>query len=423
MNPEEKIPRASQDQYVARQAVFDRQHRVVGYELLFRSGPENFFSHPDGDGASRQVIESSLNTFGLGRLSEGSRTFINVTPGMILQGCPTLLPPKRTALELVGSGTQDESLISALQRLATEGCWIVLDDFTLARAREPAAGIADVLKVDFSSVGAAERAAIVKARPNPRTQLLAKKVESRDQLLEALEQGYSLFQGFFFCKPEMIAHRELPTFKANYLRLMGEVNREGVDYGELDKIIKADLALSLKILRYVNSALFSLTRKVDSIRQAISMVGTDQIRKWATLLAVSAMAEDRPPELVITSLVRGCFCEGIVKSPVSQGQGVDLFLVGLLSLLDVILGIPMDEALAPLPISEPVKGALLRRSGEAGRILQLVIAYERAEWDQIPLCADRLPLDITTLPYHYRRAIAWTDEVYRADSGTAKRPR
>jgi c-di-GMP-related signal transduction protein len=266
MRGEAKNPAVPQDQYVARQAIFDRQHRVIGYELLFRSGPENFFSNPDGDGASQQVIESSMNTFGLGRLSEGARTFINVTPKRILQSFSSLLPPKRTALELVGFGTQDEALVTALKRLSADGCRIVLDDFTGDRAREPAAALANVLKVDFHAVGAAKRAAIVRAPPNPRAQFLAKKVESRDQLLEAIEQGYSLFQGFFFCKPEMIAHRELPTFKANYLRLMGEVNREGLDYGALEKIIRADLTLSLKILRYVNSALFSLN--------------TGRIRKW-----------------------------------------------------------------------------------------------------------------------------------------------
>ena len=175
MRGEAKEPGVRQEQYVARQAVFDRQHRVVGYELLFRSGPENFFSSADGDAASQQVIEGSLNTFGLGRLSEGARAFINVTPNMILKGFSSLLPPKRTALELVGAGLQDEPLVSALRSLAAEGHWIVLDDFTLARAKEPVAELADVLKVDFHAVGAAERQALLRARPNPRAQFLAKK--------------------------------------------------------------------------------------------------------------------------------------------------------------------------------------------------------------------------------------------------------
>lgn len=239
------------------------------------------------------------------------------------------------------------------------------------------------------------------------------KLESRDQLIEAMQLGYSFFQGNVFSHPEMISRKEIPPQKTTYLRLMGEVNKEGVGLEELERALRQDLALSLKLLRYINSALFSLNRKVDSIRQAIAMVGTDPIRKWVSLLAVTALAEDRPQELVVMSLVRGRFCEELGRRRAKPEKGSDPFLVGLLSLIDAILGRPKEELLADLPLSADLKAALLRGSGDSGRLLQLAIAYEQAHWDEIPLCADGLGVDISRLPGSYREAVAWADEIYK----------
>ena len=402
------------DEYVARQAVFDSKLKVIGYELLFRSGPENFFVGKDGTRASQQVIERALNTFVLGRLSVGARAFVNVTPQLILDGSVSLLPPGQTVLELVGKELQGEALLSACRTLSGQGYWIAVDDFTRSRAAEPMVAKADLLKVDFLQVGPEERRELAAARRSGGARLVAMKLESRDQLIEAMQLGYSFFPGNVLSHPAMISRKEIPPQKTTYLRLMGEVNKEGVGLEELERTLRQDLALSLKLLRYINSALFSLNRKVDSIRQAIAMVGTDQIRKWVSLLAVTALAEDRPQELVVMSLVRGRFCEELGRRRSKPHPGCDLFLIGLLSLIDAILGRPKEELLADLPLSADLKAALLRGSGESGRLLQLAIAYEQAHWDEIPLCADGLGVDISRLPGSYREAVAWADEIHKS---------
>jgi EAL and modified HD-GYP domain-containing signal transduction protein len=402
------------DSYLARQAVFDRSLAVTGYELLFRSGAENVFTGGDHDQASARVIESSMNTFGFAGLCGGRKGFIIMTRGMILQGYAALLPAASTVLEIPAGLEQDAALVEACAGLRRSGFQIALDEFRLARAAEPLVPHADILKVDFQAVPREELRDCVRTQAGPKRQLLAKKVETRREMSDAMDLGFGLYQGFFFCRPELAQRREIPPYKLSYLRLLREINREDADFDALEDIIRQDVALSLKLLRYINSAAFSLARRVESIKQALTLVGLQTMKRWASLLAMAAMSDDRPKELIVTSLVRASFCERVGTAAGMKDRAFDLFMVGMLSAMDAVLDRPMNEILKDLPLSEAAKDALLGKGDGLGRILGLALAYERAEWDRLPLHLDRLKVDVLRIPALYRESIAWAEEIFKA---------
>jgi len=416
------------DTYLARQAVFNRGLNVIGYELLFRSGAENFFCASDGDQATLKVIETSLNTFGLGGLASGGRVFVNVTRRMLLEGYTSLLPAKSSVIELLGSVTPDREVVEACRALKKAGGLIALDEFKSSEGPGPLLALADFVKVDYQAASPEERKRCASAALPPGAKLLAKKIGIQREFKEAADLGYSLFQGIFFSKPEMMFRKQVPAYKLVHLECLAEVNRPEPDFRKIEDFFRRDLALSVKLLRYVNSALVSPARKMDSLKQAIAMVGLDQLRKWVSMVALVAMGEDKPGELLVTSLVRARFCEHLALMGELKPRAPELFMIGMLSVLDVIMGRPMLEMLGDLPISDEAKGALLGKAGVFGDILGLVFAYERAEWDLIPyyldqlIIKDKLTMDLAVIPLIYRDSVAWADQTFRGATGDSGHP-
>lgn len=414
---------AALDTYLARQPVFDRRLRSVGYEIFFRSGAENFFDSSDGDQATLQVIESTLNTFGLGRITEGGRAFINVTRRMLLEGFTSLLPPRNSVIEIPGSEKADDAIVAACGAHKKAGFLIALEDFTPAREGDPLASLADILKVDFQSASPAQRREVLQGRRAPGAQLLAKRVSTQEELREAQDLGYSLFQGFFFSRSEMMSRKQIPPFKLTYLEFLRQVNSEEADFDRIEGLLRRDVALSFKLLRYVNSAMVSPERRVESIRQAMTLVGLDLMRRWASMVALVVMAEDRPGELIVASLVRARFCEQLALSTGLGDRAPELFIVGMISLLDAIMGRPMSELLGELPLSLESKSALSGEPGPLSNVLALATTFERAEWDRVPgileKFGDRQTLLSNTprIPKLYREAIVWADQALRSTTG------
>ncbi len=404
------------DTFLARQAVFDRGLNVYGYELLFRSGLDNAFAAADPERATSQVVESLLNTFGLQALTAGRKTFVNATRTLLEQDFASLLPPATTVIEIQEGMAQDGALVDLCGKLKKKGYLFALDAYRPARSGEPLVALADILKIDFRATTPEERRECVRRHAGQKVRLLAAKVETRRELSEAMEQGYAYFQGYFFCRPEMASRKEIPAYKVNYLRFLREVNQEEADYDRLEEIIQRDVALSLKLLRYINSAMFSFKDRVQSLRQAMALVGLAIMKRWASLLALAAMSDDRPRELVVTALVRARFCEQVGLAAGMGAQGFDLFMVGMLSAMDAILDRPMLEIVNELPLSAQARDALMGKPGDAGKVLGLMLAYERAEWDRLPVYLDRLPMDVLRIPVIYRESVAWAEQIFRAAS-------
>ena len=223
--------------------------------------------------------------------------------------------------------------------------------------------------------------------------LLAEKIETNDDLLEARSLGYTFFQGYFFCKPTTLSAREIPGNKLNCLRLLHLVASPDFNYDAVEQLLKTDPALVYKLLRYLNSWLVAVRGEIHSIREAIALLGEKEFRRWISVLAVVAMASDKPHELIRTALTRAFFCEALAKTLPTPAQSSDLFLMGLLSVTDAILDRPMEQVLATLPIAPEVRAALCGTANPYRDVYDLLLAYERADWPALSAASARLGID------------------------------
>lgn len=402
------------DIFVARQPILDRKQNVFGYELLFRSGPENFFSHSDVDEASSRVISDSLHVFGLDKLTAGKRAFINISRRVLVDGLVTVLPKQSAVVEILETVDADEEVIAACRSLKRAGYLIALDDFEMRTGSEPLIALADVIKIDFVATPPAQRQALARNLSSHNVRLLAEKVETREEFTEAMQAGFAYFQGYFFCRPEVVSQREIPAIKRNYLLFLQEVNRPDIDSRRLEPIIRQDVALTVKLLRYLNSVFFGLKTQITSVQQALVILGEQAIRRWASLIALTCIGHDKPAELVVISLIRGRFCEllGPLMRPSRPAE--DLFLMGMLSAIDALVDHPLSELLVEMPVSLEIKAALLGSATPLGKLYALVRDYEKGEWESVAgLCAE-LGIDEAQVPEIYSQSVEWADSVFRA---------
>ncbi len=406
------------DEYVARQPIFDGRRKVVAYELLFRSGPENVFPVAvDGDHASMRMIAGSMLIHGFDSLTDGKTAYVNVTRNVLVEKHYQLLPPERTVLEVLETVDPDEDTVRACREAKAAGYRVALDDFIDRPEVEPLLEIASIVKIDFLAQTEDARRAILARLARHKLELLAEKIESDAIFTSAQKEGYRYFQGYFFKRPEMIARRDVPTFKLSYLALLAELQRDPLDFDRIEGTIKRDVSLSVKLLRYLNSAAFYWRNRVTSIRHALALLGELPLRRWVALLALVQMASDRPAEAAMTCLVRGRFCELLAPRARIPDKALDLFFAGLLSAVDVLVGRPLPEIIDELGVAGDVRAALLELSAPTSplaRVVSLALSYERADWDMTNLLVASLRIEPSAVPKAYRAALEWARQVMPA---------
>jgi EAL and modified HD-GYP domain-containing signal transduction protein len=396
--------------FVARQPIFDARQRVVAYELLFRSGPENFFPNIDGDVASSRVINDSLMTFGLSSLVGSRKVYINVTRKILCEELYAVLPVRRTVVELLESIEPDAQTISACRDLKRAGYELALDDYVDRPAMDPLVALADVIKVDFLATPAEARRALRDRLTRRRPALLAEKVENAAMFREARDQGYSYFQGYFFQRPEIVSRQEIPTFKLTYLDFLRELQQPELNYDSLERVIRRDVSLSMRLLRYLNSAAFYWRSKVTSLKSALVLLGERPFRKWASLIAIVGIMGDAPAELALTCLARAYFCESLCRATGRSSLQLDGFLVGMLSAIDALVGRPMHEILQEIAVSREIEEALTHAQTPLGKMRALVLSYESALWDDVSVMARGLSMPELDLPDLYRESLEWAKQ-------------
>ncbi|HEY4187746.1 MAG TPA: HDOD domain-containing protein [Polyangia bacterium] len=397
--------------FVARQPIFDTRKRVVAYELLFRAGMENFFPPgTDPDMASAKVIDHAMSAFDFGVLTQGKKAYVNITRRVLCEGLYSMLPPKQTVIELLESVNADEETVAAARAARSAGYEIALDDFVDRPGLAAFVQLAQILKVDFLATPPEERRRLREQTRRQKITLLAEKVESAAEFANAEQLGYTLFQGYFFQRPEIISREDIPPAKLTYIRFLRALQAEQLDYTGLEAIIKQDVSLSVKLLKLLNSAAFGWRSRVTSLKHALVLLGERPFRKWASLIAVVGMTDDRPPELALVSLARARFCERLCPLANLEGGELDAFLVGLLSSLDAMMGRPLDELLAEVGVSPEIVSAVLHQDTPLGKVRALTLAYESGSWTEVSALAAALGIPERELPALANESRAWAAE-------------
>jgi EAL and modified HD-GYP domain-containing signal transduction protein len=395
------------DVFVARQPIFDRRQRLCGYELLYRSGGENRYVETDGDKASLAVIRNTLLVIGSERITGGRRAFINFTRSLLLDGSAFYLPKDLAVIEILEDVVADEPLVDACRKIKERGYLLALDDFILkGNKNNPLLDLADIIKIDFLQTNPIMRKFIVKRfTGNNRVKLLAEKTETREDFHEARDLGYHYFQGYFFSKPVVISTKDIPGYKLHYMQILREINRKELNFDTLRQLIEKETSLTYKLLKYINSAFFGLRQKVTSIKQALALLGEEEIKKWVSLAVLVDLGRDEPEELARVSILRARFCEGLASRVGLAAQKSELFLLGMFSLMEVFLGRPMEEILDGMPLSDSLKGALLGEMNGYRKVLELVLRYESADWEGVAQWASQIRLNEAVIPQIYAEAI------------------
>jgi EAL and modified HD-GYP domain-containing signal transduction protein len=408
--------------FVARQPVFDRQRQIYGYELLYRSDPSsNQFDGTEATSATQQVISSTLLSVGLEKILCGKKAFVNFNERLLRDGIHQSLPREATVIEILESVVPTADLIELCRNVHKEGYTIALDDFVSSPEFEPLTQVAQLIKVDMRATGKAEQERLLRTYRPRGIALLAEKVETYEEFNWARTAGYDYFQGYFFARPSVIRGQQMPTSKLNCLRLLSEMQKTELDLNRLEDLIRVDVALTYKLMRYVNSALFGRHEEIRSIKHALVVVGTDKIRHWVALATLSILATDKPGELAILSVVRARFCELLIKLARIELRD-EAFLMGMFSLLDAFLDCPLDEALRSVNLGPDISQVLLGTAA-AGNLLwmvhQLIRRYEIGDWNEVERLAQVCGFPALTVRDAYVEATVWANEMLHAVNTSA----
>lgn len=401
--------------FVARQAIFDRRMKVYGYELLFRPCRDSNCAGTADSAASLQVITNSFFSIGMERLLAGTRAFINFPRDLLVDPRLFSLPASKTVIEILESVRPEPAVVNACRALREKGYVLALDDFSHLQGWDRLANLVSIIKVDFRATTPADQQALVERYAGRGACMLAEKIETQEEFDRARRLGYHYFQGYFFARPVIISRREVPGSKLGYVRILQEIHRPELELFALEALIQREVSLASKLLRYINSSIFGWINPVHSIRQALALLGEQEIRNWVSLVALPNLASDKPDELVRTALLRARFSELLAQWAGLGHRKADLFLIGLFSLLDAMLGRSLTEILDEMRLGGEIADALLGtappRQSLAG-VYTLVREYEAGDWNALSDTAAILRIPLEIIPDLYLEAVSWSDQIF-----------
>lgn len=407
---------------MARQPVLDAKLQTWGYELLFRGGTENAFRSqdggvPNGETATLSVLDSAFFS-GAMQMTAGHKMLVNFTRQLLLGGYAEILPKESVIIEILETVTPDREVIDACYSLKNAGYSLALDDFTYSPQMDDLIAVADFIKVDFMQSGPRERVELAETLLPMNVKLLAEKVETQEDFEQARDLGYTYFQGYFFSKPQLVPGARLPESRVARMQLLREVNRPEIDIDKIVSVIKNDPGLTMRLLRYLNSAFFGFRSKITSIRQAVVMLGRSNLRKWATVLAIADNAPGKPPELLKQALFRARFCELIAELGKQIRNCDDFFITGLLSLVDALLDMPRDQIITQMSLNEEMGKILLNES--SGSLLcdtlHLAENVECGQWALVEKIARSYNISQEVVAHAYREAALMADNFVKIQS-------
>ncbi|MFD1736477.1 EAL and HDOD domain-containing protein [Bacillus salitolerans] len=409
--------------YVARQPIFNEKEEVTAYELLYRNSPHNGYSHTNGDKATSEVIVNSFLNIGLGELSKGKPCFINFTENLLKLKLPTYFTPLSIVVEVLEDVKATDEIISICKELKQHGYTIALDDFFLLHGDENVLSLlhyVDIVKIDFRSTTREARNQLMEYLKPYNLKFLAEKVETRDEYDQATRDGYTYFQGYFFSKPVILQSHDIPPYYYSYLLVLEELDMPIPDIDHITKVIERDLSISYKLLKLINSPVIRPKYEVSSIKQAVVLLGLIEIKKWIYVLAIkgeSSEQDESSKEIIHLSLLRAKLGELIGSSLGQQLNGSKYFLLGMFSLVDSILHVPMEKILSELPLASDIKEALLGKPNELKELLDVVKSVERMQLKAKVVNSFSTVLKDVDLFALYSEASLWADQLMKEVDG------
>lgn len=397
--------------YAARQPILDAKKNLYAYELLFRDSIDNVFPEIDGDEATSKMIEASKFNMGISEFTGNKPAFINFTLETLSQGYPEMLTNEEVVVEILETVKPGKKLLSLCKDLYGKGYTIALDDYEHQSVWAHFYPFIKIIKIDIQQTGLEEIKQVIAAiKDHPHIDLLAEKVETYQEYDQALQLGFKYFQGFFFARPEMVKTKNLSPSQLAMAELLYETSKPELDLNNITGVFERDVSLSYKLLRYANSAIFRRRSEISTIKQALVILGSSELKRFLGLMFAVTANPDKPTELIKLAMTRAKFCELVVKDMGNQFDDSIAFLIGLLSMIDAILDEELEVVLGKLPLAAEIKEPLLTRKGTMAAIIKLVEFIEQAEWDKTNIVMEKLKLDKEQAVQHYNEALTWADE-------------
>jgi EAL and modified HD-GYP domain-containing signal transduction protein len=409
-NPPDSSPPAwaGEMRYVARQPILNLRGHVHGYELLFRNPPAEVLNEvspraaspaptpgnvarrnasgrekgPAADLAARTMLDNAV-MFGLDWLTNGMPAFVNCTAESLTENLVLVLSPQTTVLNLPPSLELTPRLLDACRKLKAGGYRLALDDFTWNPALRPLAALADYIRVNFTRFGAAERQYMLSLNcadsARIRLAMVAKNVNTQEDHVQAAAQGFTLFQGEYFCHPVLLKKRKVPANRQLHFEIVRMLHHDPIDVPQVSRLVMRDASLTYRLLRLVNSPLYAIYQEVRSVEAAIIAMGENTFRRVVSLAVLSEMSGDGPPEILHMALVRGRFCE--LAAPLCGLDPSEQYLLGMLSLVPAMLRLPMEELTPSLPLRAEICEALQGTLNPERAMLTWLECHERGDWE------------------------------------------
>ncbi|RHW75293.1 EAL and HDOD domain-containing protein [Colwellia sp. RSH04] len=397
--------------YAARQPILDKSKKLFAYELLFRDSIDNVFPDIDGDEATSKMIEASQFNMGISEFTGSKPAFINFTQDTLTQGYAEMLAPEEVVIEILETVKPGKKLLAQCKDLHSKGYTIALDDYEHQSVWAHFYPFIKIIKVDIQSTSLDEIKTIITAtKGHEHIQLLAEKVETYEEYNQLLQMGFEFFQGFFFAKPEIVKTKTLSPSQLAMAELLYETSKTELDLNSITSVFERDVSLSYKLLRYANSAIFRRRSEISTIKQALVILGSGELKRFLGVMFAITANPDKPTELIKLAMTRAKFCELVAQDIRSQLDVSIAFLTGLLSKIDAILDEPMESVMEKLPLAQEIKDPLLTKKGPMAALIKLVELIELAEWDKTNIVIEKLKLNKDKAVEHYNQALTWADE-------------
>ncbi|MGL5256913.1 MAG: EAL and HDOD domain-containing protein [Proteocatella sp.] len=390
--------------YMARQPIFDINNKIFGYELLFRNSEENFYpSNISASESTRQLISNLLIDFGVGEISNDKPIFINFTRDALMTDVILLIEPRNIVVEILEDTHIDDYFIKRVEYLKGKGYIFALDDYTGDSRFDDILALVDYVKVDLL-IASLETQKIISKKLRNKI-LLAEKVENEESIVNLKKMGYSLFQGFYFSKPQIVRTKALDASMATYMKLLDILKKESCDFHELSFVIKQDVAMVNKLLKRVNTSYYSpFGHKIESIPQALALLGIREIKRWISLIMLQSVADTKGEQVIYTALFRAIFSENITKILYVDKELSDCaYYSGLFSVFE------KDKDL----LEEFSDHFNLGRKNEISNLLDLSISYENANWNEITNHHNNLDLSSEDVFKTYKNSLNYVDKIIR----------